>query len=191
MAFRYSLRLNSKTFRGSPFQFALKASGYSNSPSPVVVISDKRLLSFIDFFSTRTRPLRSTAITPLPRYYGPLRLPVLPRLGYGFPRQVRGTTSKHGASQVPVPSVATRHPQTPRGTRQYASAEQRPPVLASTRHKSLAAPGLITLGVDSRVRLRYGSRLRLRRASKRPSRNAPPARLHVFSFLHGELLSFH
>jgi hypothetical protein len=47
--------------------------------------------------------LRSTGVTPLHRYYGPLRLPTWPTGGYGFPSVVDPDTgSPSRASQVPA-----------------------------------------------------------------------------------------
>jgi len=40
----------------------------------------------------KARPLGSTGITPLPRYYGPLRLPTWPSTGYLFPTNVEART---------------------------------------------------------------------------------------------------
>jgi len=53
---------------------------------------------------TTARPLRSTGITPLPRYYGPLRLPSGPPAGFQF---LKAPVIKHPprwASQVPRPT---------------------------------------------------------------------------------------
>ena len=41
--------------------------------------------------ASTARPLRSTGITPLPRYYGPLRLPTQPPGGYVFPTRDEAT----------------------------------------------------------------------------------------------------
>ncbi len=68
-----------------------------------------------------TGPLRSTGITPLPHYYEPLRLPIEPRRGYGFPRPVDGSPtcelSLERVSQVPDDSVGIRRPLSPRRAR--------------------------------------------------------------------------
>ena len=62
--------------------------------------------------------LRSTGVTPLHRYYGPLRLPTWPTGGYCFPSVVdpgspSGSPSR--VSQVPARSVDARRPVSPRG----------------------------------------------------------------------------
>jgi hypothetical protein len=43
-------------------------------------------------------PLRSTGVTPLQRYYEPLRPPIKPRRGYLFPSLVDGTPTVHHRS---------------------------------------------------------------------------------------------
>ena len=63
--------------------------------------------------------LRSTGVTPLPRYYGPLRLPSLPDGGYWFPQPVvlspcPGDVMQDRVSQVPRRSVDARCPLSPR-----------------------------------------------------------------------------
>ena len=57
--------------------------------------------------------LRSTGVTPLPRYYGPLRLPTRPDGGYGFPSPV--DPRSHPDSRSPgrvsqVPRLIFRRP---------------------------------------------------------------------------------
>ena len=49
----------------------------------------------------KVRPLRSTGITPLPHYYGPLRLPIQPAEGYLFPPTVGDLPPPYRVSQVP------------------------------------------------------------------------------------------
>jgi hypothetical protein len=66
-------------------------------------------------------PLRSAGITPLQRYYEPLRLPIEPRRSYGFPRLVDPwptcQVSLERVSQVPDDSVGIRCPLPPRRAR--------------------------------------------------------------------------
>jgi hypothetical protein len=66
-------------------------------------------------------PLRSTGITPLQRYYEPLRLPIKLRCGYGFPRLVDAWPTRPASlqrvSQVPDDSVGIRCPLSPRRAR--------------------------------------------------------------------------
>ena len=50
---------------------------------------------------SKVRPLRSTGITPLPHYYGPLRLPIQPDEGYLFPPTVGDLPPPYRVSQVP------------------------------------------------------------------------------------------
>ena len=57
--------------------------------------------------------LRSTGITPLPRYYGPLRLPTGPASGYVFPRAVEPSSGPEFGSPgrvSQVPRSICRHP---------------------------------------------------------------------------------
>src|SRR5207248_875434 len=66
--------------------------------------------------------LRSAGITPVHRYYVPLRLPLEPGGGYAFPSSVvlspcPGVRPLEGASQVPGRSVDARRPLPPRGAR--------------------------------------------------------------------------
>jgi hypothetical protein len=63
--------------------------------------------------------LRSTRVTPLRRYYGPLRLPATPGDGYWFPPSVGpspcpGDVPRGRVSQVPRGSVDARCPLSPR-----------------------------------------------------------------------------
>ena len=65
--------------------------------------------------------LRSAGVTPLQRYYGPLRLPAWPDGGYGFPsfvdlRSHPDSRSPGRVSQVPDRSFDARRPVSPRGT---------------------------------------------------------------------------
>ncbi len=66
-------------------------------------------------------PLRSAGITPLQRYYEPLRLPIEPPRGYGFPHLVDPwpmcQASLERVSQVPGDSVGIRCPLPPRRAR--------------------------------------------------------------------------
>jgi len=60
-------------------------------------------------------------MTPLPRYYEPLRLPIKPRRSYGFPRLVDAWPTRQESlervSQVPDDSVGIRCPLSPRRAR--------------------------------------------------------------------------
>ena len=60
-------------------------------------------------------PLRSAGITPLQRYYEPLRLPIEPRRSYGFPRLVDPwPTCQASLDRVSqVPGDSGRHPLSP------------------------------------------------------------------------------
>src|SRR5512135_892296 len=61
------------------------------SPRSVVGLSSKRFSSPLGENMNPAGGLRSTGITPLRRYYSPLRLPAGPGRGYGFPPPVGPT----------------------------------------------------------------------------------------------------
>ena len=73
-------------------------------PSPRSGVSPKRFFPSSYRNMLPVRPLCSTGVTPLPRSYGPLRLPTEPPLGYVFPRAV----------EVGCPSPPCRVSQVPR-----------------------------------------------------------------------------
>jgi hypothetical protein len=81
--------------------------------------------------------LRSTGVTPLRRYYEPLRLPTTPDCGYVFPQSAGGNphrSSPRGrVSQVPDRSVDARRPQPPRGTWPLHVLVARRPMTGFTR----------------------------------------------------------
>ena len=121
------------------------------------------------------RPLRSTCVTPLPRYYGPLRLPAGPSRRLCLPN-ARWSLSLPPcrASQAPrliCPRALS--PTTPEGPlAAYACC------FTNGLSGFILVGGLATfvfLSRPNRVHLRYGSRVRL------PSRSDPiagaPARL--------------
>ena len=77
--------------------------------------SDKRMNSYRELDMTPARPLRSTGITPLPHYYGPLRLPTGQRAGLLIPLPPPGYDPEPaGSPRFLDPSVAARHPLPPR-----------------------------------------------------------------------------
>jgi hypothetical protein len=103
-------------------------------------------------------PLRSTGITPLQRYYEPLRLPVEPRRSYGFPHLVDAWPTRQESlervSQVPDDSVGIRCPLSPRRARSLRL------FVASRSMAGFTPPGgLATL--DCLTRPDSGSRFRI------------------------------
>jgi len=97
---------------------------------------------FFDGNATEVRPLGSTDITPLPRYYGPLRLPT------AAARQVMDSLpalSRHpgghrvGSPRFLRPSFDTRPPQSPRTARRMPSLVASPPMTGFTLSGRLAA----------------------------------------------------
>ena len=90
------------------------------------------------------RPLRSIGITPLPHYYGPVRLPTRPILGLCLPQEWWNLSRTCRASQVPVHrfldrSFGTRHPQSPRRTSRLLTPAASPSVLGFATFGRLAA----------------------------------------------------
>jgi hypothetical protein len=104
-------------------------------------------------------PLRSTGVTPLPRYYGPLRLPTQPQVGYVFPTHVAdnssATSGLPGSSADLCVRAVPNHP----GRSDGCSRSFLP-------HRRRASPNPedwpLSIGVTrpTRVRLRYGSHAR-------------------------------
>ena len=75
------------------------------------------------------RPLGSTAATPLPRYYGPVRLPISSSLGYAFPNH---EPQEAGSPRFLDRSFATRCPLSPRSVRQVRISRTSLPMRASS-----------------------------------------------------------
>ena len=106
------------------------------------------------------RLLGSTGITPLPGYYGPVRLPTSPVLRLCIPEQ---RTARGGASQVPRPicrgALSPLTPESPAG----ALVQDFPADTGFIQSGGLATPIGVTRPI--RVYLRYGSPLRSNQAS--------------------------
>ena len=91
------------------------------------------------------RALRSTGITPLPRYYFPLRLPARPSGGYSFPSPVDPTSrSFHpdGSPRFLGRSLDARRPLPPRGVRPLPVLVAGRPMSGFTSSGRLATPRL-------------------------------------------------
>ena len=123
-------------------------------------------------------PLGSTGVTPLPRYYGPIRLPARPVGGYVFPLAVEGHTFTGPGLPGSWADLSARavpyHPGRPDGCSCSLLLHRR-----RASSNSAAWPTFICVTRPKRVRLRYGSRVRsagLRRAGLLRS---PPASLPV------------
>jgi len=134
--------------------------------------SDKRMNSYRELDMTPARPLRSTGITPLPHYYGPLRLPTGQRAGLLIPLPPPGYDPEPaGSPRFLDPSVAARHPLPPRQAAPVHPLVASRSVLASA---SLAAwPPAICVSRPLSVQplTAYGSQLRCRRLA--PPRPGP------------------
>jgi len=120
--------------------------------------------------------LRSTRVTPLQRYYGPLRLPIWPTSGYGFPSVVDSATeSPSRVSQVPGRSFDACHPVSPRGTHLLHL------LVASQAASGFALSGRLTIPTGV-TRPKGSLALRLTslrsKASTNGSPRSPPGRLH-------------
>ena len=123
-------------------------------------------------------PLGSTDITPLPRYYGPIRLPARPAGGYVFPPAVEdhlftgpglpGSSTDLSARAVPS------HPGRPDGCIRSLLGRR---WQASTSSAGWPPPLCVTR--PNRVHLRYGSRVRSAGLRRDGSLRSPPASLPV------------
>ena len=164
------------SFQPSLFQSEESFHGRRLSLPSVYSVADFRQSAFLSFVANAipVRPLRSTRVTRLPRYYEPVRLPTSPPGGYVFPPAVEGITlampglpgSSANLSARAVPS----HPDEPDGF--FGSLLLR---------RWQASPSLegwptrICVTRPKRVRFRYGSHVRsagLRRAGY-PTRRPP------------------
>ena len=89
--------------------------------------------------------LRSTGITPLPRYYFPLRLPARPSGGYAFPSPVDPTSRSFHPDRSPRflgRSLDARRPLPPRGVRPLPVLVAWRPMSGFASSGRLATPGL-------------------------------------------------
>ena len=162
LAFRPSFCLSRESFSGSLTPFPNRDVGLSATCSSVVELSFKRFSFYIARNMFPVRPLGSTGITPLPSYYGPVRLPTRAAKGLFLPQRccgwghtlpgLPGSSANLSARAVPY------HPGEPDSCirpllhcRHWAS-----PILNGW-------PLSLSLTRPRRIRLRYGSRLRLTR----------------------------
>jgi hypothetical protein len=122
--------------------------------------------------------LGSTGVTPLPRYYEPIRLPARPASGYVFPPTVEACSFTEPGLPGSSTDLSTRavsyHPGRPAGCtcslllrRQWAS----PPLAGWPSFACVTRP--------NRVRLRYGSRVRSAGLRRTGLLRSPPAPLPV------------
>jgi hypothetical protein len=135
------------------------------------------------------RPLRSTGITPLPRYYEPVRLPAATTDALWFPRRCRASydsrrTARHaGSPRTLNHSVGARPPHPPRTARWMRRLVASPSVAGFSTSGRLAAVAERN-EVESGLRT-LGSRLRSREVSLLSCPNAPRTRtgpLRVVSY---------
>ena len=121
------------------------------------------------------RPLRSTGITPLPRYYEPVRLPAAADRGYGFPRGVaRPPAAPRRVSQDPHRSVDARPPHSPRTARCVRL------LVASASVAGFSTFGRLATAIgftrSNRVRYRWARVFALVACERLARRLAPPDR---------------
>ena len=107
-------------------------------------------------------PLRSTGITPLPRYYQPRRLPDTPAGPYVFGSAV-GFHPRAGSHRFLDASVRVRSPQSPRNARRMLSVVASSPVAGFTISGRLATSDLCNEAETGS--LYWGSRVRGQRLS--------------------------
>ena len=100
------------------------------------------------------RPLRSTGITPLPRYYEPVRLPAAAASRLWIPAS-RCSMTGHpaGSPRTLDDSVSVRPPQPPRTTRRVRLLVASPTMSGFTISGRLAVVSSVTR--SNRVRLRW------------------------------------
>ena len=101
---------------------------------------------------TPAGPLRSTGVTPLHRYYGPIRLPIRPTSTVMDSRRVFGARPRPvGPLRFPDSSVRTRRPLRPRRARRLHLSAASSPVIDFVLFDGLAT--LIGLTRLNRVHL--------------------------------------
>ena len=129
------------------------------------------------------RPLRSTGITPLHHYYGPLRLPPVttPEV-IDSPGGLSAHPTSRRVSQVPGCSFRARRLLSPRRALPVLSTVPSRQVLASSYPTGWPPSTCVTR--LNRVRLRYGSRVCLPRLRRRGYPRSPLGRLHVQRSIH-------
>jgi len=114
---------------------------------------------------TTVRPLRSTGITPLPHYYGPLRLPSRTTSRFSIPEGVGGgpllsswtaqvSARPDGPPRFLDRPVRTRRPLSPRGLRWVHAPVASPPIAGFRRPVSLAIPHLCNEAESGSLALR-------------------------------------
>ena len=133
LAFRHSFALSVESLPGSATRLLFASRVATSSGSSVTErCSFKRFSSPFDRSLLPVRPLRSTDITPLLRYYGPLRLPLRPPDRYVFRPEVWLTHCPSGPPRFLGCSVDARRPLSPRRAERLPFLVSSPSVLASS-----------------------------------------------------------
>ena len=121
--------------------------------------------------------LRSTGITPLPRYYGPLRLPTRPTaVMVSRPSLIRIPVHQAGSLRFPVDLFDACCPVSPRGTRPLHMLVASRAASGFTTLERLAIPIVVFRGRKGSLALRLTSSRS--RAPTTRSPQSPPSRLH-------------
>ena len=135
-------------------------------------LSDKPVISFAQLDMTTVRPLRSTGITPLPHYYGPLRLPPYRSVRLLIPAPPSGCKPQHdGSPGFLDQSVATRHPLSPRQADTVHALMTSRIVLASASPTAWPPATCVSRPIPVQPLTAYGSQLRCPRLA--PLRSGP------------------
>ncbi len=135
-------------------------------------LSFKRTSFHFVRIASPVRPLGSTGISPLPRYYGPVRLPIRTAPGLLIPLgALRLNPHPAGPPRFLGQSFCARHLQSPRRAQRLHLPVATPSVIGFTISGRLATLNCVTR--PNRVRLRCGSHFRQHGASA--GRIAPSA----------------
>jgi len=134
------------------------------SRSSVMELPFKRTSFHFVRSASPVRPLCSAGITPLPHYYGPVRLPdrTAPRLLIPL-EALRIVPHPAGPPRFLGQSFSARHLQSPRRAQRLHLPVASTPVIGFTTFGRLATLSCVTR--PNRVRLRYGSHFRQHGAS--------------------------
>jgi hypothetical protein len=162
LAFKPGFCLSRETFSGSVTPLPNREVGPSAASPSLEELSFKRFFFYIDRYMFPVRPLGSTGITPLPGYYGPVRLPTRAANGLFLPQWYCGRG--HSLPGLPGSSTnlsaraSTYHPGEPDSCiRPFPHCQH----WASPILDGWPLPYRLTR--PKWIRLPYGSRLRLTR----------------------------
>ena len=152
-----------------------RSCGYPSTRSGICI---QAVFSSSYRFMSSVRPLRSTGVTPLLRYYGPIRLPITAASPVMSSRRAWLAFARHraGPPRLLDGSFHARCPQPPRKVPWLLLPVASPRVLSGFILVGGLAP-FVFLSRPNRVHLRYGSRVRL--PTPAPSLGLALVRLHA------------